>query len=383
MIGDRDTYVSRQAEADSALLSEGRLRHFEVGDIPRIASLYNMVFNRGEGKPSPRLCDLFDELFFKNPWADPLVSSWVYETNQGDVVAFSALHPRRMVFDGEPIVCAAAGYWMVAEDYRGRGLGSLLTRHSAECGPVLSYSDTGRPYGTVGRGVWQRTTRGGRVLIAGVQWEFVLRSRRISEITERRGAILRLPRRIVDKARLEKRRSRIEPLLEGTRISEVTPSTMEQLPEMLRPGTRLYPRYDAHYVAWLLRVCAKIYTRGELRHSRVFSRDGNGIDGWYFFYLADTGKAEVMQIVSRQGAQKRILAQLFQHAYAEGAAYVMGHGSSPDVLLAAQSMGCYMGYVPSRTAIYTRNTEIMRAVMCGDYFLSAFEGDSWLDVSNR
>jgi hypothetical protein len=383
MSRNKDIHVSRQAEADKALLNDGRFRPFEPADIPVIASLYDRIFEGGEGKPSPRLCDYFDEVFFKNPWADPLVHSWIYETNRGDIKAFVASHPRRMVFDGEPIMCAANGQWMVEEDYRGRGLGSLMGRHTAEQGPALSYTDTGRPYGTPGIGIWKRTTRGGTILIASVQWEYVLRGSRVSETAGEDPAVLRLPRRIVHEIRLRRRRERIESLTEGTRRSEVTPGTLEQLPEMLPPGTRLYPRYDAEYVSWLLKVTANMYTRGELRHSTVLSRDGNGIDGWYFFYLAQTGKAEVMQIVSKEGAQKRVLAQLFAHAYTEGATSVMGYWCGHDVLLAAQSMGCHIGYIPSRTSIYTHNTEIMRAIMCGDYFLSAFEGDAWLDLTNR
>ena len=158
---------------------------------------------------------------------------------------------------------------------------------------------------------------------------------------------------------------------------------MERLPEMLPPDTRLYPLYDAQYVSWLLKVASDTFTRGELQHSTVLSRNGDGIDGWYFLYLAETGKAEVLQIVSREGAEERVLAQLFAHAYREGATSVMGQWSGHDVLLAAQSMGCYIGYVPSRANIYTRDSEIMRAVMCGRYFMSRLEGDSWLDLSNR
>jgi len=376
-------HASRQAETDKALLNEGRFRPFEPADIPRIASFYDRTFDRGEGRPSPKLCDHFDELFFKNPWADPLVPSWIYETNKGDIKAFVASHPRRMVFDDEPIMCVANGYWMVEEDYRGRGLGSLMARHIAEKGPALSYSDTARPYGTPGIGIWERTGYGSRILIASIQWEYLLRSRRASETAGQGPAALRLPRRIVDEIRLRKRRSRIEPLTEGTRRSELAPGRLEQLPEMLPRSTRLYPRYDAEYVSWLLKVAANTYTRGALRHATVLNREGTEIDGWYFFYLAQTGKAEVMQIVSRQDAQERVLAQLLAHAYAEGATSVMGYWCGHDILLAAQSMGCHIGYIPSRTALYTHNTEIMRAIMCGDYFLSAFEGDSWLDLSNR
>lgn len=379
----QEAYVSRQAEADKALLNDGRFRPFEPADVPRIASLYDKIFEHGEGKPSARLCDYFDEVLFKNPWADPQVRSWIYETNRGIIKGFVATHPRRLVFDGEPIMCGANGQWMVEEDYRKRGLGSLMARHSGEEGPALSYSDTGRPYGALGRGIWQRTTRGAYILNAGIQWEYVLRSSRFSETARDKRAILRLPRQVVNRVRLKRRRARIRPHLEGTRISEFAPNTMERLPEMLRPGTRLYPRYDAEYVSWMFRLAPKIYTRGELHHSTVLSRDGGGIDGWYFFYLAQTGKGEAMQIVSKQGAEERVLAQLFEHAYTKGAAYVMGHGLGYDVLIAAQSIGCHIGYVPSRTSIYTRNTEIMRAVMCGDYFLSAFEGDRWLDLSNR
>ena len=376
-------HASRQAETDKALLNEGRFRPFEPADIPRIALFYDRTFDRGEGKPSPRLCDHFDELFFKNPWADPRVPSWIYETNQGDIKAFVAKHPRRMVFDGEPIMCAAGGYWMVSEDYRRRGLGSLIARYSAEKGPALMYTDTGRPYGTPGIGIWERTSYGSRILVSSIQWEYMLRSRRAAETAGQGPAVVRLPRRISDEIRLRKRRSRTQSLTDGAQRSELTPDTLGHLPQMLPPNTRFYPQYDAEYVSWLLKVAANIYTRGELSHSTVLSRDGSGIDGWYFFYLAQTGKAEVMQIVSKQGAQERVLAQLFAHAYTEGAAFVMGYWCGHDILLAAQNMGCHIGYIPSRTALYTHNTEIMRAIMCGDYFLSAFEGDSWLDLSNR
>jgi GNAT superfamily N-acetyltransferase len=366
-------------EADRALLSEGRLRPFEPNDIVRIASLYNKIFEGGDGKPSNRLCGYFEELFFKNPWADPLVPSWLYENNKGDIKAFAAAHPRRMVFDGEPIMCAAVGYWMVAEDYRGRGLGSLMAHQLAERGPVLLYGDTaGRP----AISTWKKRPGGATVPVAGIQWEYVLKNSRLDDATNAGPKVMRLPSRIVNEMRLRRRRAWIEQQVEGARISEVAPDVLERLPDMLRSGTRLYPQYDAEYVSWLIKVASELFSRGELRHSTVLNQKGDGIDGWYFLWVAENARAEVLQIVSKQGAEDRVLAQLIGHAGREGAASVAGQWCGHDTLVAAQNRGCHIGYVRSRTLIHSRNTEIMRAIMCGDYFLSRFEGESLLDLSN-
>jgi hypothetical protein len=374
--------TSRRAKADKVLLSQGRLRVFEPDDIPRVASLYDRIFEGGDGKPTNRLCEYFEELFFKNPWADPSVPSWLYETNQGDIVAFQGLHPRRMVFDGEPIMCATQGQWMVAEDFRGGWLGALMKRRAFGTSPELSYGDTNIPPGRRGHSLWERAG-GARVPVAGIQWEFVFTSARVSDAKDGRSAILRLANRIVNKMRLRKRRKRIEQQTDGARISEVAPDVLERLSEMLPTSMRLHPLYDVEYVSWLIKVASDTSSRGELQHSTVLSLQGDEIEGWYFFYVARNARAEVMQIVSKPGAENRVFAQLVGHASRKGAASVAGSWCGHDALVAAQSMGCYIGYLPTRTVAYSRNTEIMRAIMCGDYFLSAFEGDSWLDFSNR
>jgi len=152
---------------------------------------------------------------------------------------------------------------------------------------------------------------------------------------------------------------------------------------MLPTSTRLYPRYDAAYVSWLIKVASSVVSRGELRHSVVASQTGGDIDGWYFFWGVPNSRAEVLQIVSKPGAEARVLAQLIAHAAREGAASVAGSWSGHGALIAAQDMGCHIGYLATRTVTHTRNTEIMRAIMCGDYFLSAFEGDHWLERRNR
>jgi hypothetical protein len=371
-----------QTSGHNALSSGGRLRVFEPGDIPRVASLYDRIFEGGEGKPSNRLCDYFEELFFKNPWADPSVPSWLYETSRGDVVAFQGLHPRRMVFDGKPIMCATQGQWMVAEGFRGGWLGALIKRRAFETRAELSYSDTSIPPGRRRHSLWERIG-GARVRVAGIEWEYVLRSGRLNAAANARPSVKLLGNRIVNEMRLLKRRSRIEQGAYGARIAEVAPQTFEGLPEMLPTGTRLYPRYDSEYFSWLIKVASDTSSRGELQHSTVLSPESDGVDGWYFFYVARNARAEVLQIVSKNAAAERVLAQLVAHANRKGAASVAGRWSGHDVLVAAQNMGSYLAYVPSRTVIYTRNTEIMRAIMCGEYFLSAFEGDSWLDLSRR
>jgi hypothetical protein len=109
------------------------------------------------------------------------------------------------------------------------------------------------------------------------------------------------------------------------------------------------------------------------------SQTGAGIDGWYFFSVEENARAEVLQLVSKKGVEVRVLAQLIADADHQGAASVAGSWCGHDTLLAAQTMGCHIGYLPTRTVVYSRNKGLMRAIMCGEYFLSAFEGDHWLE----
>jgi GNAT superfamily N-acetyltransferase len=371
----------RRTDADKVLLSEGRFRAFTLDDIPVIASLYDRLFSRGEGKPSDRLCDYFEGMFFKHPWADPLVKCWIYETNQGDVKAFTGSRPVRMMFDGQLITAAAGGYSMVTEDYQGRGLGSLLMRYDSEQeAAAFSCSDAS---GGFQMHVCESYCGSARVQVAGVQWEFALRGSRLDDVTGTGSKIMRLPNRIVNEMKLRRRRARIEQQLKGAQISEVAPDIPERLPEMLPKGTRLYPLYDAEYISWLMKTAAFVFSRGNLRHSTVLNEKGDDIDGWYFLWVPENDRAEALQIVSRQGAEERVLAQLIGHADREGATSVAGPWLGNDILVAAQNMGCHIGYIPTRTLIRSRNSEIMRAFMSGRYFMSAFEFDSWLNLNVR
>jgi len=370
-----------RTEADKALLSEGRFRDFEPDDISVVASLYDRLFSGGEGKPSDRLCEYFELLYFKSPCADPLVKCWIYETNRGDVKAFTGSRPIRMMFDGELITGAASGNSMVTEDYQGRGLGSLLMRYDTEKdGAAFSCSDAS---GSFQMHVLESYCGSARIEVAGIQWEYVLRGSRLDDAAKTGSKVMRLPNRILSEMKLRRRRTRIEQQLKGARISEVAPDVPERLPEMLPKGTRLYPVYDAEYVSWLIKTASFVFSRGQLKHSTVLNEKGEDIDGWYFLWVPENGRAEVLQIASRKGAEERVLAQLIGHAAREGAASVAGPWFGNNILLAAQNIGCYIGYMPTRRIIRTSNSEIMRAVMCGRYFMSGFEGDSWLNLTTR
>ena len=370
-----------RTDADKALLNEGRFRVFTPDDIPAIASLYDRLFSGGKGKSTNRLCEYFEQMFFKHPWADPLLKCWLYETNQGDVKAFTGSRPVRMMFDGELITAASSGYSMVTKDYQGRGLGSLLMRYDTEQEwAAFSCSDAS---GGFQMHVCESYCGSARVQVAGVQWEYVLQSSRLKDAANTGSKIMRIPNRIVNEMKLRRRRARIEHELKGAPISEIAPDVPQRLPEMLPKGTRLYPVYDAEYVSWLMKMASFVFTHGELRHATVLNEKGDDIDGWYFLWVPENARAEALQIVSRQGAEERVLTQLIGHAGREGATSVAGPWYGNDILVAAQNIGCHIGYIPTRTLVRSRNREIMRAFMCGRYFMSAFEFDSWLNLNVR
>src|SRR5882762_9542423 len=118
----------------------GEIQEFQEDDIAEIAALELKVFRHQNRPAPPTLQAYFDEIFLRNPWRDAGIFSLVYR-EQGRIVGFLGVLPRRMMFCNRPIRVAVASQFMVDRDqYRGFA-GLELMRHFFKGPQELSLTD--------------------------------------------------------------------------------------------------------------------------------------------------------------------------------------------------------------------------------------------------
>jgi len=357
------------------------IRSFTEEDIPPVAALFHKVYLSGDpahAKTSPRkIGEVFDEIFLRNPWLDENLPSLVCEDENGAILGFIGVTPRRMVIKGRPILAAVSAHLML-EPSRQSGLAGVRLLQQFFSGPQqLSIADFAND---LGRKVWGGI--GGRMsYIHSLQWVKVLRpsasalslAARKLRVLPRLSPIMRPLSQLSDTmlARMAPRRFRFAP-------SDLIPKDLddETLLECISQFSALYslcPEYDELSLPWLIRRAEKMKLRGELR--KVALRDNSGaIAGWYLYYLATGGSSDVLQMCARRGSAGAVLDHLFHHAWSNGSELISGR-LEPQLLPALSSRGCYLNCGPPWVMIHTRDPEISQAIDRGDVLLSKLEGE--------
>src|SRR5215831_101934 len=86
-------------------------------DIPAVVALFERVHPAHRWQSRSACESYFREILFDNPWRDPDLPSWAVE-DQGRIVAFAGVVPRRMLFRGRPIRVAVGCQFMVEAQQR-------------------------------------------------------------------------------------------------------------------------------------------------------------------------------------------------------------------------------------------------------------------------
>ena len=105
----------------------GHIRAFVDADIPQVSRLHGVVFRTGdrtdrEGRDPYHA--YFKRVFLDNPSRDDALPSLVYQEDDGRVVGFLGVVPRRMSMGGQQLQAAISSQFIV--DPRSR---SALARH--------------------------------------------------------------------------------------------------------------------------------------------------------------------------------------------------------------------------------------------------------------
>lgn len=363
------------------------IRPLERADLPAVCSLYERVFRSGTTSFPPQLPGYFERTFFDCPWADPDVPPLVYEDPNGEIVGFIGSHVRRLRMDGRPIRLACSGPLVAAPEARNRAVGALLLRRYLAGKQDVTITD-----GATDEVLRMEVGLGGQALThASIGWTKVFRptAATASWVSHRDrwpalGRAMRFVAPALDATataldaaapgRLRHRARLVPPRPDA----EATPLTVDALLEQVGNAARtlrVHPDYDAAYLQWLFAELEAVDFRGTPVRHLVHDRNGR-VAGWYVYFLARGGMAQVMQVAAPNGRADLVLGHLFWHAASEGAAAVQGR-FEPALLGALRDHWCLM--TRSQVALVHTDDHLLLGLLSSPKsLLTRLDGEWWM-----
>lgn len=355
----------------------GAVRSFVESDVPQVADLHRRVFRpsrsavNGSWLNSYR--DYFGDVFLHRRLSDDRISSLVYERD-GRIRGFLGVMPRRMLFNGRPLLMAVCSQFAV--DGGERGQAGLRMLKQCLAGPQdLTITDEASD---ATRQMWE-WCGGERVLPHSMRWIRPLRPVQLALSV----AAKHMPLRLIAGAVATDAR-----MIDGL-IAKLAPSTFRPMPvrgqrqeldeetflEGLReiaPVRSLCPCYDDETARWMFSR-ARLRSAGPIRRL-VVRQDTGGIAGWFVYHTTADRIADVLQIAARPEAMADVLDHMLNDAMKTRAIAVSGRLESHLVpALAARRALFHRG--SHWVLLHSSNPQVRYAVQTGDAFLSRLEGE--------
>ncbi len=351
------------------------IRPFQRQDIPRVLELFRAAFlNNGNHAPAG-LESYFDRAIFQNPWYDEELPSFVHAQSDGSIAGFVGVQPKRLKLRGRRLRVAVATKLMVAPTAGPLVAARLLGRVFA--GPQdLLLSDISN---AAGRRIWEGLG-GVTVLLYSLQWQRLLRPVRhgLSWLRARGvpGVITRALNplgSVADSLLTRWSAPSASSAGDGYSVEDLPLDVLAtRLPDLLG-GRALQPEYDEPWLQWILELAQQNDPQRVLRRRLV--RDARQDPaGWFLYFLESQGAAEVVQLVARKNAAAAVFQALLADASTAGAAMVSGR-LEPGMVTEMSERHCYFREAGLWTLAYTKQAEILDAILGGSAFLSRLEGE--------
>ncbi|MBO0720969.1 MAG: hypothetical protein J2P41_09105 [Blastocatellia bacterium] len=355
------------------------IRAFEKVDIPKVSEMFRRLLLGDEPSrrslPLSALQDYFSQIFFHSPWYDPAIPSLVYQDDEGKIIGFLGVVPRRMIFQNNPITVAISFHFMVEPESRSSLAGIHLLKTFFSGPQDISLTDGA---GDVGRKVWEMVG-GVTVPLYSQRWMRILRpSRQALGLLSRNKLIstvsaLISPLADFTDSTIAHFMPRYFPSANGAEEEELNVETfLKELPQFSR-GLAIQPCYDEDTAQWVFDNAAQMKYYGRLY--KILVRNAKKeVNGWFIYYLKEGDTGIVLQLAARKGAIAEVLDHLFWHAKRKGAAAVSGR-AIPRYSRELSEKHCFFQSLGGYFLIQSRNAELLHAIQRGDAFMSMLEGE--------
>ena len=353
------------------------VRAFRIGDLPQVAALHRNVFHpriQPEQTWDEAYRGYFSDVFLNPVFCDGPVTSLVYERD-GCIRGFLGVMPRRMRFNGRPVLMAVCSQFVVDPAERGQA-GLRLLKHCFAGPQDLTISDEA---GDATRRVWEWC--GGDSLVPdSLRWMTPFGpAQLVLALLAKRSMPSWLPNAAKRAARLVDAilatgiaSGTAAPHLSGSREDLDEPTWLACLRDIA--GARaLGPVYDAPTLAWAWRRVSAQPRSPATR--RMIVRDEHlAAVGWFIYGLGRDGIAEVVQVAARPDALGAVMDHLFQDARQQGAVAVSGR-LDRELLPALSKTPTVFSRGSYWTLFQCSSTELRDALHSGNALLTRLEGE--------
>ncbi len=354
------------------------IRHCTTKDLDQVADLFESVFRKRETPAPPLLREYFNEIYFRHPYHDDRLHSFVYQLGDGMIAGFLGVLPLRLRFLDEPLLGAVAGNLMVRRDLKNPFAGARLVKAFLDGPQDLAFSDTANE---ISRRMWE-ASGGVTLMLASLQWIRVLRPAQFAmHLAERKASHLpfgRLPYLACSCIDLVAERVRARKPKGPSPDWSAYEWDHEQLLVVLTQTAQNYalrPDHDANGFRWLTERAREKTQHGPL-HGKIVS-DRFGVKaGWYLYYGRKGGLAHVLQIGAAPRARKAVLSAMIADAYHKGCIALLGNTES-RLMRDLADEECIFVLRGAHTVVHAAREDLLRALQRGDAFLSRLEGEWW------
>lgn len=362
-----------------------RIRAFEHGDLPAVASLYERVMRSGSRAASPALAAALRNLFLDTPTYAPDIPSLVIETETG-IEGFHGVQVKEFDFKSTRRRLASLGPLLVSPDLRSGATAVLMMKRVMNGPQDLSMSD-----GAIDevRQMWEKL--GGTMAVPqSLEWTIALEpakaliefgTLRYSDSAFRSATVtaLRPVAAAVDRFIARRWRAQfLAPIGERPETRPLSAELMCSLSGELKMKYRLRMVYTPEIADWVFSQLTTCSWRGELIARSVELR-GNPV-GWYIAY-ASRGILNVMQIHADIAHVPRVLSALIHEALQRRLVAVKGRldGALASALPPFRPQFLY----GMRVLAHARDREILDAVLSLDAALSRIDGESLMGIRHE
>lgn len=346
------------------------IRQFCEDDVPAVADLHRRVMRPSAPAANgwmQEYRDYFRDVFLNAAALDSGLPSLVFQ-REGRIAGFLGVMPRRMQFQGRPLLAAVCSQFVVDPAERGQAGLQMLKRCFA--GPQdFSITDEAAE---CTRKIWE-WCGGATALPFSMHWIRPLRPLQAA-----------LPRILAPLARtidalVATSAGRFRPARpSGSRVQLDDATLLDCLQEFMNPCA-LSPAYDAQSIAWALQRVRRRTDCGVVRALAV-SDESQVIAGWFVYHASRGGHGEVLQMCAQPRQHRNVLDHLLDDAWQQGVVALSGR-LEPAFAPQLSENRCLVYRRGYWTLVHSKRTEVAHALQRGDAFLSRLEGEWCLRFS--
>jgi hypothetical protein len=369
--------IRPRAAVSPATRRDGFVRRFDKRDIPLVVQLHRRVWREAavDVFDLDAYHDYFMQVFVDNPALDPAMPSLVYEDDEGRLVGFVGVVPRRMTIDGRQFRAVVSSQFIVDPGTRVGLVALKLAKEFLDGPQELSIADEAND---VSRRIWEGLG-GTTALLHSIYWTRPLRPGRYAvSLVRNRPSLMPLAAAaapvaaIVDTLATRIRASHFCQAPPPFGADELEPPAVLELGPQFCGASSLRVRYDDRTFQWLLDRAARRREGGELL--KVVVKEESKVAGWYICHIAPNGTADVVQLAATATSIDDVLDHLFYQAWQRGAVAVTGR-LDPRFMQALSDKYCLLHRRGPWVLVNSKRPEILRSFQSGDAWFSRLDGE--------